>query len=186
MAEIVYRAENRPSQRRSVDWSAIWAGLFTFIAIWSVFGFLGFAMLGNGASPVGGQSHQAMNIGLGIWTIILSAVAMYIAGHQTGRLAAMDGRYETIMHGMAMFGLAVTAAIVLAISGRMVFTGLPATGTTIQHSYILSAFGGSEWTAFIALLLGWLSAILGASSSVKPRYVPPSNVRDVTNMRSAA
>lgn len=183
MAEIVLQPESRPSLRGSVDWSAIWAGLFTFIGIWSVFGFLGFAVFRNTANPVSGP---AMNVGMGIWTIILSAVAMYIAGHQTGRLAGLDGRYEKAMHGMTMFGLAVTAAIVLTISGSMLFTGLPATSATIQHPYILSAFGGSEWTAFIALLLGWLSAMLGASSSVTPKYVAPSQVRDVRDIRSIA
>ena len=60
---------------------------------------------------------------------------------------------------MTMFGLAVIAAIVLTISGSMLFTGLAATGTTIQHLHILSAFGGSEWTVFIVLLLGWLAAM---------------------------
>ncbi|MGH9502834.1 MAG: hypothetical protein ACRD20_08290 [Terriglobales bacterium] len=186
MTEIVYQAENRPSMQSSLDWSAVWAGLFTFIAIWSVFGFLGFALFSSAANSSIGQSANAMNIGLGIWAIVLTAIAMYIAGLETGRLARLDGRFERGMHGMIMFGLSVAAAVVLTISGGMLFTGLPATGVSIQHPYILNAFGGSVWTTFIALFLGWLSAITGASASGKPKYVVPSNVQDVREMRPAA
>jgi len=40
MADVVQRTESINVRSRT-DWGAIWAGMFTFIAIWSVFGLLG-------------------------------------------------------------------------------------------------------------------------------------------------
>jgi hypothetical protein len=161
MTDILYQSEGRV--RSTTDWSAIWAGLFTFVAIWSVFGVLGFAIFTSTAN-----AGAASATGLAIWAIILTAVAMYIAGRETGRLAGLDGRYESLAHGMIMFGVSIAAAFVLTMSGRVVFfSGV--TGTTA--SAVLSLFGGSGWGAFFALFLGWLAAMLGSSTGSVRRLV---------------
>ena len=47
MADITNNEEL--ALRVRTDWGAIWAGVFTFIAIWSVFGFLGMAVFASAA-----------------------------------------------------------------------------------------------------------------------------------------
>jgi hypothetical protein len=51
MAEVTYRNENTIDRGPRTDWGAIWAGVFTFVAIWSVFGLLGIAALGRPGNP---------------------------------------------------------------------------------------------------------------------------------------
>ena len=182
MADISYQQDSRSSLPTGLSWSAIWAGLFTFIAIWSVFALLGFAIFSRNVNNGAVEPVHMLNVGMGIWTIILSAVAMYIAGRATGRLAGASGRYDSVVHGMVMFGLSVTAAIVLAISGRTLLISFPAGNLTVP--YRSGVFGGSEWLAFVALFVGWLFAILGSVSGAMMRKpAAPSNVRD---MRPAA
>jgi hypothetical protein len=50
MADLAYRNDIVPVRRRT-DWGAIWAGVFTFIAVWSVFGLLGEAIFASTANP---------------------------------------------------------------------------------------------------------------------------------------
>ena len=172
MADLGQRVENRSVVLTTVDWSAVWAGLFTFVAIWSVFGVLGFAIF-----PI--PENAAVNTGWGIWSIILTAVAMYIAGHQTGRLAGGTGRYHAVWHGMVMFGLTVLAAIVLMVAGNSVF---PAAGTStlpVRSYYSLTLFGGSGWIMFLGLLLGWLAAMAGAASAKRASSEEVGNVKTI-------
>ncbi|HEY1261959.1 MAG TPA: hypothetical protein VGF06_00460 [Terriglobales bacterium] len=180
MADVIYQNQNLNPLRKAVDWSAVWAGLFTFAAIWSVFGFLGYAIF-----P---QNANNRDVALAIWSVILTIIAMFVAGRQTGRVAGLDLRADGMAHGMIMFGLSVVAAAVLTLSGSMLFTNLsggPAmAANALPHaSYLLTVFGGSGWATFIALFLGWLAAMLGASSSGPRRVAAPAPVRD---MRPAA
>jgi len=186
MADLAYRTDTLPNLPRATDWSAIWVGMFTFVAIWSVFGFLGFAILAQPAAPTASVAATT-NIGLGIWALVLTVIAMFVAGHVTGRLARLDGRREGAVHGMTMFGLTIVAAAVLTMSGRFLFGGLsggPALVGAVPSPYVLGMFAGSGWIAFIALFLGWLGAMIGGASAAAPgKAIATSNVRD---MRTAA
>ena len=44
---------------------------------------------------------------MGVWTVVLTISAMYVAGLETGHLAGVVARHDGLMHGMMMFGLAV-------------------------------------------------------------------------------
>ena len=174
MAYLAYKTDAPLSRSATTDWSAIWAGLFTFAAIWSVFGVLGLAIF-SGTGNTG-------NIGLGWWSIILTVIAMYIAGHLTGRTAATDGRYHGVRHGMILFGLCVIAGVVLRLAGASWFASISPSST--QNSWnLLVLFGGNVWMAFFGLFLGWLAAMMGAAYAVPNRAVQTANV---ATMRPAA
>lgn len=168
MADVAFQSEDRLRIRHDdVQWGAIWAGLFTFVAIWSIFEVLGFVIFA-------GESLAHMGMGMGIWTIILTIIAMWVAGHETGKLAGLNGRYEATMHGMVMFGLSVTAMIVLILSGGILFAG---NASASLHN--MTALDSSGWVVFLSLLLGWLAAMWGAASSVRTRAAVPGAVRDI-------
>lgn len=148
--------------RRNTDWSAVWGGVFIFAAIWTVFEVLGLAIF---AGPNGLANPQSgMGAGMAIWTIVLTIIAMYVAGRETGRLAGAATRHDGLVHGMMMFGLAVVSAIVLTFLAGAFAPGNAATAA-ISSSHVMSL--GMEWTGFIALLLGWLAAMGGASTVAK-------------------
>jgi hypothetical protein len=182
MADIETRTGNSTVVARpATDWSAIWAGLFTFAGIWTVFGFLGYAIFMGGVSPQNVTS--GMSIGLGIWAIVLAAVAMYVAGWQTGRLAALTGRTESALHGMIMFGLAVVAGAVLTVGGGLL---LPTAAARFSSPASVNLYGGSGWIAFVALFVGWIAAISGAASGRGKRVAATGNIREVRDIRTAA
>ena len=116
---------SEPLARPSIDWSAIWGGVFVFAAIWTVFETLAFAIFGGASSLANPRS--GMGAGIAIWTIVLTIIAMYIAGRETGRRAAIVTRQGGLMHGMMMFGLSVVSAIVLGVLAGGVFASSSAT-----------------------------------------------------------
>ncbi len=165
--------------RRNTDWSAIWGGVFVFAAIWTVFEVLGFAIFAGPRSLVNPQT--GLGAGMAIWTIVLTIIAMYIAGRETGRMAGAVTRHDGLVHGMMMFGLSVVGTIVLTWLANAVLTpGNAATvGATTTH--VMSV--GMEWTGFITLLLGWLAAMGGASTGAKREV---ADTRQPIQMRPAA
>jgi hypothetical protein len=162
MAEVAYQGESIVMARRT-DWGAIWAGVFSFVAIWSVFGVLGFAIFTSVANPAAAQPVTGMGVGLGIWAVILTIIAMYVAGRETGRLAAVPNRHERLIHGMIMFGLSVVAVLVVTALGGIAFPGNATATGGVHSSYVLGLFAGMGWIGFASLFLGWLAAMGGAS-----------------------
>jgi hypothetical protein len=181
MADLAYQNENAAVTRGRTSWPAIWAGVFTFMAIWLVFGALGVAIFAS-ASPAATYSLANMGVGLGIWTIVLTVIAMYVAGRETGRLAAVNDRHDGLIHGMAMFGLSAVAVIVLAVLAKAGFAGAASSASSLETSASLGVSAGLGWVSFGSLFLGWLAALLGAASNV-PQKAAVNPVRD---MRPAA
>jgi len=153
-------------QRTRTDWGAIWAGMFSFIAIWSVFGSLGMAIFASAATPAANHPVTAEGWGIGIWAIILTIIAMYVAGRVTGHLANLSRRQDGLLHGQIMFGLSCVAALVIAVLAGSWLTGTQGVADT-GHAY--SAVSGMGWAGFFALLLGWFAALGGAVSGVRQR-----------------
>ncbi|HTZ76151.1 MAG TPA: hypothetical protein VMB47_19710 [Candidatus Aquilonibacter sp.] len=152
--------------RTRPNWGAIWAGTFTFIAIWSVFGSLGLGIFASAASPSANQPVMGMNVGMAAWSILLTIIAMFVAGRTTERLAGITTAREGMFQGMVMFGLSVTAALLIVLIGGNAF-GNTAVGAGPHNAYIIDLFTYLGWTLFVALFLGWLGALFGASTAHK-------------------
>jgi len=163
------------------DWAAIWGGVFTFLAIWTVFGALGLAIFASSANPNAATPVSGMSAGMGIWAIVLTIIAMYVAGRETGRLAGITNRHDGLIHGMMMFGLACAATVVLVTLGGAALGGGTGVESSSHSPYILGLFSELGWIGFAALFLGWLAAMFGAQSSVSRKV--EANLRE---MRPAA
>lgn len=174
MADIAYRTPDSPVARRQTEWGSIWAGVFTVAAIWSVFGLLGASIFrvsaGGSVSPWG----------MGIWSIVLTMVAMYVGGRVTGHLTGLQTRQDAAACGMTMFGLsAVSAAVLVILAG----TASGTASAAVSGPYLAGVINGAGWFGFVALLLGWLCAIAGAASARTRVEREAAPVRDI---RSAA
>lgn len=168
--------------RTRTDWAAIWAGMFSFIAIWSVFGSLGLAIFASAATPAANHPATGIEWGMGIWSIVLTIIAMYVAGRVTGHLANLSRRQDGMLHGQIMFGLSCVAALILAVlagSSLGVGTGTPG---TVQTYAVVSGMG---WAGFISLLLGWFAALGGAVSGVRKQAEIAPDIRTTTEERPA-
>ncbi len=162
---------------RASDWSAVWSGVFIFASIWAVFEVLGLAIFASAGSSTVATVASNMGIGMAIWTIVLTVIAMYVAGRETGRMAKVATRYDGLVHGMMMFGLSVISAIVLSTLA----SGLQAAST--HGIYMLNLSVATGWATFIALLLGWLAAMAGASAGGRPQA---REMKQPTQIRPAA
>jgi len=154
MAAYAYRADNALAGPRT-PWGAIWAGVFSFVAIWSVFELLGAAIFSSAGSLAAGSPGA---VGMGIWSIVLTVIAMYAGGRVTAHLGQITNRAEGIICGMTMFGLAVISGAVLVILREAAMR----IGILSVHATPVSP--EVEWFGFVALLLGWLCAMAGAST----------------------
>ena len=151
-------------------WGAIWAGVFTFAAIWFVFEALAVAIFPN---------TNGGSVGLQVWSVILTIIAMYVAGLETGRLAGIANRHDGLVHGMIMFGLSAVSAVILTTLA----SGLLYAGSTI-HTFTIPV--GTQWAYFCALFLGWLAAMGGASTGVARWHTTSAVAREPVPMRPAA
>jgi hypothetical protein len=181
MSAVVYESPNAVLVRRGADWGAIWAGVFTFAAIWSVFETLGAAIFASTANAGTAHAVSGTSFGMGIWTIVLTIIAMYVAGIETGRLAGVANRRDGAVHGMAMFGLSIVAVLVILIVGSNGMVTGTQFGVSTRNPYFLSLVSGFGWFGFFALFLGWLAAIGGASSGSKRKIESEKNVQPIRN-----
>jgi hypothetical protein len=180
MAEVTFHNENVLA-RPKTDWAAIWAGTFTFAAIWAVFGALGYAIFGGMSNPGSTSLTSGAAIGMSIWGIVLTIIAMYVAGRETGRLAMVTNRHDGLIHGMIMFGLSTVAVALLVFlaRGSLGITTAAGSAAATQNPYLLDMTGGTGWVVFLALILGWLAAMGGASTGVQRGTQPERAVQPI-------
>lgn len=187
MADIAYPNENVTLPVHRTAWGAIWAGVFAFVAVWSVFGLLGEAIFASAANPNAAAPVGGMSVGMGIWAVVLTIIAMYVAGRVTAHFADVPDRAGRIMHGMAMFGLSVISVVLMIVlAGSAITGGAAVTGGT--HSpYMLTVFSDIGWAGFVSLFLGWLAAMGGAAQGgTRIAAATPQQEREIRGIRSAA
>lgn len=181
MPELTYINETLVYPARRTAWGAVWIGMFTFVAIWSVFGILGEAIFASAANPNTAQPVGGMSLGMGIWATVLTIIAMYVAGRVTAHFSDVVDRSGRIMHGMAMFGLSVMAVVILVILSGTALSGGTGVADGANSSYMLRVFADLGWIGFFSLFLGWLAAMGGAAhgSFGQTRTTVNNNVRDI-------
>jgi hypothetical protein len=136
--------------------------MFTFVAIWPVFGMLGEVIFASSANARTAAPVTGMPPGMGVWATILTIIAMYVAGRATAHFSNALDRTGRVWDGMAMFGLSLIAVgLALILGGTAMSGGLGVAGTT--HSpYMRTLFAHLGLNVFALRFLGWLAAIDGA------------------------
>lgn len=181
MADLAYRAPGIPVLRSGAPWGAIWAGMFSFTAIWAIFGLLGEAIFASSASPSAAQPVSGMSAGMGAWSVILTMIAMYVAGRVAGHFSGVERRGDGAVLGTTMFGLTVMAGFVAILLAGTAMAGYSPLPGSVHSPYMLTVFTTIGWVGFIALLLGWLCAMGGAVHSIRQVARPAAEVRDIRN-----
>ncbi len=182
MSDLSYRVPTSIVRAHPLDWGAIWGGTFVFMAIWSVFATLGVAIFASVSNPAVARPILGMSVGISIWFIVLTVIAMYFAGRETGRFAGVTTRHDGLIHGLMMFGLSVVGLTILFTLGGAALSGGTGVNATVHQPYIVTVWANIGWGGFVALFLGWLAAMMGASSGV----VNKTTAREVREVRPAA
>lgn len=108
------------------------------------------------------RTANGINVGLGIWAIVLTIIAMFVAGRTTGHLAGISNSRDGLIHGMVMFGLTIMTA--LAVTSFGVWDTAAPQAVNAHTPYLLGVFADLGWFGFLSLFLGWLAAMGGASA----------------------
>ena len=181
MEDFAYRTPEAGLTRRDMaPWGAIWSGVFAFAAIWAAFGTLGAAIFSTSAGTGNGFGW-----GMGVWSILLTMIAMYVAGRVTGHFSTLQSRTHGALIGTTMFGLSAVATLVLVL-----LTGVASTTTAMTvHSTpsLLGVLSSVGWFGWLACFLGWLCAMGGTVSATGPALRQSATVHDIrSDLRSAA
>lgn len=160
MPERVYVNGNTVITTSTPNWGSLWAGAFGFLAIWSIFGVLGAAIFASVSRGTAGAIQRA-SVPMGIWAVVLTIIAMYVAGHIAGSRTVPTAAWTT---GTVVFGLSLTASIIVATLIGILGLGATSAGSAIA-AFRAGMVADLGWVAFVAMILGWLGAVAGAMSS---------------------
>lgn len=121
---------------RRVSWSAIFAGVVLVIAIEVLLSVLG-AGVGLGfVSPNTGTTPDASSfgIGVGIWWLISTVIALVIGGYTAASLAGVPTRFDGVLHGLVIWGLALllTVYLITTAVGGLIGGAVSVIGGTVS------------------------------------------------------
>lgn len=165
-------------RRSGLSWSAIFAGCFLFLAIEVTFGVLGMAIFASAAGRQAAQPSTGMSIGVGIWTVVLSIIALYFAGKTAGRLSGVVDRNLGVYHGLVTFGMSIFASVLL-FSLAIGSSSMGVNATRLSAPKLISDLSTGGWWLFIALLLGFVASATGGSHgaiSAQLGFAAPANI----------
>jgi len=134
---------------RRVSWSAIFAGVVLVLAIEVLLGVLG-AGVGLGfVNPNTGTTPNASSfgIGAGVWWLVSTVIALIIGGYAAARLAGVPTRFDGMLQGLVIWGLAVLLTVYLITSavGGLIGGAFSVLGGTVSAAG--SAIGGAASAA---------------------------------------
>jgi hypothetical protein len=107
--------EDTERQRTRVSWGAIFAGAAVALVVSVVLNLLGFGIGAVAIDPAEAGQAQAIGIGAGIWTVLVTLVALFFGGWIAGRLSGRMRRFEGILHGLVTWSL-VTLAVLWTVT----------------------------------------------------------------------
>jgi hypothetical protein len=112
----------KPPIFKRVSWAAIFAGTFVALALSVLLWLLGTA-IGLAAFDPRTPPGQAAVWGLGIWGILVTMISLFCGGIVAAWLAAFPKWMDAMLHGLVVWGLTTTAAVLFGAFGATVFAG---------------------------------------------------------------
>jgi hypothetical protein len=138
---------------RVFSWSGIFAGTFLFLAIEATFGVLGIAIFTSAAGPHSANSiGTGVNVGTGIWMVVLSIIAGYFAGKLASTHSGAMTRNSGMYAGLVTFGMCIFTSVLI--------TELAPGNVGVRTSVTHESSAGDYWL-FLALILSMIAAAAG-------------------------
>lgn len=176
----------RPASR--VSWSSIFAGTFVFLAIEITFGVLRVAIFASATNPASANPvGSGISLGLGIWMLILTIIALHFAGRVASSLSAVADRASGMWHGLITYGLCLFTTLLIA-SMSIVSTASATTAVNPTEGYVVHAITTGGWWLFFILVCGMIAAAVGGAHATRmgSANVAPLDERDSSAIRKIA
>ncbi len=132
-----------------INWGAIFAGLFLFLALSWLLMLLG-AALGVGIADATDLEAMGDGLGLGaiIWMLLTTLIAVFAGAVLAASLAGSTDDRTGALHGLTLWSTTTIALLFLAASGIggavNTVSGIVASGTDIGATVIKGATGGED------------------------------------------
>ncbi len=162
--------------RSHVSWGSVIAGTLLALSLLVLSATFAYAV---GVPAFRGTG--AYGWGAGIWSVVTSIICFFLGGWLAAHLAAATDRQYRVLHGVMTWALAIPLILLIFGVGqtvltnqagligsdvtRMAITGSPLAGPVVPGMTRV----GAAWGGFISLILGLISAAVGASATER-RY----------------
>jgi hypothetical protein len=158
---------------RRFSWSGIFAGTFLFLAIEATFGILGVAIFASATNPHSQNPvGPGISVGVGIWMVVLSIIALYFSGKLASRLSGATDRNLGMYVGLVTYGMCIFSSILVT---AFVLSSTVAGSTAIAYAsptrMVDMLVTGGYWL-FAALVLAMIAGASGGihgSMTTEPR-----------------
>lgn len=163
-----------------IGWSAIFAAAAVAIGLWLLLHSLGIGIGLAALDPNEKSSLRAAGIGLGIWSLLVPIIAMFIGGLVAGRTAPTFNTFSAIVHGIAAWAITAIGSVLVfatllgATMSVVASSGSAAElGVNAQMGEAPGAADAAHTTGAVMLGLGvtmgltLIAAIIGAAIGVR-------------------
>lgn len=134
----VYNVENS-DPRRKLSWASIWAGALIGIVLLILLNLLGLG-IGFGSLDIQEEQNPAKGLGMGagIWYLLSSLIALFVAGWVAGRLAQTRKLFDGALHGVltwcvitlaSLYFLTTTIGSIIGGAGHLISGTLSTVGS---------------------------------------------------------
>lgn len=112
-------------------------------ALWIALHLLGLGLGMTAIDPDDAGSLRGMGLGVGVWSLIVPILGMFVGGLVVSRLAPTPNRVTRLIHGgLVWAGTTLVAALTLSLITASVARGVSATGSAAVHA-ASGAIGGA-------------------------------------------
>jgi len=132
------RAEDVLPVRTRISWGAIFAGLFTALAVAVLLSVLGTA-LGLTWSEHTSRSDYVSS-GAAIWAAITGLVALFCGGLVTSMFTAGENKAEAVLYGVVLWGLMFATVAAITFAGTRL-----AIGTFLGTANVAANVSNTDW-----------------------------------------
>jgi hypothetical protein len=129
-----------------VRWGAIFAGMLVAAGAWMLLHMLGMAIGLVSLDVDNLHSLRGVGIGVGVWSLLVPLIALFLGGLATGRLARPLSGASGVIHGAVVWSLATIASVALLwVTLSAIVGGVLAAGTTIASTTVtVGAIGATS------------------------------------------
>ncbi len=100
-----------------ISWGAIFAGAVMALVSQLAFSLLGLGVGASAANPYSDNPVGGLGLGAAVWTLLSVLISLFTGGYVAGRLAGMQRKQDSMLHGLVTFGLTSLLGFYLLTSG---------------------------------------------------------------------
>jgi hypothetical protein len=131
-------AEDVLPVRTRISWGAIFAGLFTALAVTVLLTMLGTALGLTWSEHTSRGDYVAS--GAAIWAAITGLIALFLGGFVTSLFTAGENRAEAVIYGIVLWGLMFTCVAAISFAGARF-----AVGGVLGTANVVTSAAGGNW-----------------------------------------